>query len=228
MNTKHLTDKTLFISRQLDTSSHFQHLKIKGWSIIDQSLLKIEYLEIESIPSSDWIFFYSSNAVKAFAENVAGLKFSMDSKKIAAYGPGTADVVRSFGWPVDFMGTGELEGTLKQFNLRAAGSNVLFPRALNSRKAMVSEGIHTFHPIDLVVYKNSLNPAAIPECGIYIFTSSMNVESFFSTNKIPPGAEVIAIGPPTAKTIGKYYNGKIKIPPEATEKELYNLINKYP
>ncbi len=224
MNSKQLTDKTLFISRQLDTSSLFQQLKIKGWCITDQSLLKIEYLEIESIPSSDWIFFYSPNAVKAFAENVTRLKFSMHSIKIAAYGPGTADVVHSFGWPVDFMGTGEHDGTLKQFNLIASGTKVLFPRALHSRNAMVSKGIHTFHPIDLVVYENSMNPAAIPVCDIYIFTSSLNVESFFITNKIPPGAVVIAIGPPTAKTLADYYNGKIKIPPEASEMELYNLI----
>lgn len=224
MNNKQLTGKTLFISRKLDNSSIFLQLSSSGWTIIDQSLLNIKYLPIDHIPISDWIFFYSPNAVRAFTENADRLKFSVDSVKIAAYGSGTADVVLSSGLPVEFTGTGEHEGTLQTFNVIASGSTVLFPRALNSKNAMISHGVHDFNPIDLIIYENTVKPVAVPDCQIYIFTSSMNVTSFFVKNRIPAGSKVIAIGAPTATTLLEYYNGKIFTPTEPTESELYNLM----
>ncbi|MBK7427135.1 MAG: uroporphyrinogen-III synthase [Saprospiraceae bacterium] len=224
MNSNQLTDKFLFISRPLGLDSVFHQLKTKGWKICDKSLLKIEYRRIDIIPASDWIFFYSPNGVRAFAQNIERLNFHLNSIKIAAYGPGTAVVVKSFNWNVDFIGTGEAETTLQDFNIIASGSSVLFPMALHSKHALLASGNNTFSPIDLVVYENSLNPTEILPCNVYIFTSSLNVKSFFVFNDIQESAQVIAIGRPTADTLAEYYQGKINVPSATTESELFKMI----
>lgn len=219
-----MTDKFLFISRPLGTDSVFHQLKTKGWKICDKSLLKIEYRRIDIIPASDWIFFYSPNAVKSFAENVDRLQFNIHSVKLAAYGQGTAESIHSCKWKADFIGSGEALSTSQMFNEIASDSKVLFPMALHSKHALLASGNNTFSPIDLVVYENSLNPTEILPCNVYIFTSSLNVKSFFVFNDIQESAQVIAIGRPTSDTLAEYYQGKINVPSAPTESELFKMI----
>jgi uroporphyrinogen-III synthase len=224
MNSNPESHKTLFISRRLAADSVFHQLKSKGWKIIDKSLLNIEYLTIDNIPDCDWIFFYSPNGVNAFADNAARLNYNIHSVKIAAYGPGTAEAIRSFKWRVDFIGSGEAVATIQKFKEIAVDSNVMFPIASNSKHALISEGNYAFKPINLVVYVNTVSPIDIQSCDVYIFTSSLNVKSFFINNSIRDSAQVIAIGQSTADTLSDYFQGKIEVSAAPTESELFNMI----
>ena len=56
--------KKIFISKKLDSNSIFKtKLENAGFEVWGESLLQLELIPFEKIPSVDWIFFYSQNAL---------------------------------------------------------------------------------------------------------------------------------------------------------------------
>ena len=63
--------KKIFISKKLDSSSIFKtKLENAGFEVWGESLLQLELIPFEKIPSVDWIFFYSQNGVQFFFNHI--------------------------------------------------------------------------------------------------------------------------------------------------------------
>ena len=63
--------KKIFISKKLDSSSIFKtKLENAGFEVWGESLLQLELIPFEKIPSVDWIFFYSQNGVQFFFNQI--------------------------------------------------------------------------------------------------------------------------------------------------------------
>src|SRR5690606_9146654 len=149
----------------------------------DISFLQIEYIRVDKIPESDWIFFYSSNGVKAFAEIVKDLQFDIQSVQIGAYGEATAASIRKQNWPLNFTGTGQAKSTAEKFLPLLNNHKVLFPKAIHSQNALIPYIGNEAKCISLTVYQNHMLPHFLDEvCQYYLFTSGLNVESFFQYN----------------------------------------------
>ena len=123
----------IFISRKLKAnSSFFTKLPKEDFEIIDESLLSFSAVAIKKIPSSNWVFFYSKNAVKFSLEN-ASLKKEMLQRKIAVMGTGTARVLSKYNLKADFVGAGSIDEIAMNFSKLVTQQTVLFPQAKKSR-----------------------------------------------------------------------------------------------
>ncbi|MFT6717464.1 MAG: hydroxymethylbilane synthase, partial [Saprospiraceae bacterium] len=68
--------------------------------------------QVQSTPTTDWIFFSSKNAVKYFFE----LGYTINNRKLACIGKGTAKALRAFTDNIDFIGKNvDINLTSKQF-----------------------------------------------------------------------------------------------------------------
>jgi uroporphyrinogen-III synthase len=59
--------KSVFITRDLEPDSIFlTALQHAGFDVFGKSLIEFETISFEKFPKTDWIFFYSQNAVRFF------------------------------------------------------------------------------------------------------------------------------------------------------------------
>ncbi len=225
-----MTKKTLYISRDLEQNQNFvsslnaQSIEVVGLSLIDFTAISFDFL-----PDSDWIFFYSQNAVKYFFQN----KFFQKNKKIsenvkiAALGKKTADAIKSYGFDTDFVGSGSVENIAKLF-LKAAKNNVvLFPQATNSRESIekilegqiVSKKLCVYHNTSKINFE-------IPYCDFLVFTSPLNVVTFCSKYSFLPHQMIFAIGESTQKELQKVTHRDILVSETSDLDSLLFLILK--
>lgn len=192
--------KKIFITRHLDADSVFNKtLRLNGFEVIGQSLVKFSPVSFGKLPSADWIFFYSKNAVRFF---LAGLNHqTILGYKTAALGAGTANVLAEAGYTPDFIGNGDPSAVAESFLQVAEKQRVLFPRASDSRQSVQRLLGNRVKAEDLVVYENiAKQEFQIPDCQLLAFTSPLNAKAYFSKYR-PKGEVVIAIGEATADTL---------------------------
>lgn len=219
--------KTIFITRNLKPTDFFQtELEEVGFSVSGNSLIEFSKVEFEELPTCEWLFFYSKNAVRFFVEQI-DLQF-IQSKKIATIGEATADFIRSnYNLKIDFIGTGEPLQTAKAFVSFAANQTVLFPRAESSRQSIQKQLGNTIIQKDLIVYKNQ--PKAdfeIIEADILVFTSPINAQAYFAKANFKANQTIIAIGNTTANALFEMGIKKVKIAAAPSEKGLVETITK--
>lgn len=96
---------------------------------------------IAHLPSYDWIAFTSRSAVKAFAARLGERALPL-ALNVAAVGPGTAEAIAPFGWPVSAVaGQHDAEGLLRTLKgLLKRGDRVLWPRARDARP-LLADGL---------------------------------------------------------------------------------------
>lgn len=215
--------KSVFISRAQQEHSVFkQYLEQNGLTIIGQSLVSILPSPIESIPITDWIFFYSKNGVHFFFKAVAKQGFLLTKKiRYGAIGSGTAKVLKATGIEPDFVGTGEPQSTAHRFLPLAKGQKVLFPQAAHSIQSIQNELAGEVSVLPLVVYQNEpLKDFAIPPCDLLVFTSPMNAKTYFNRYQLKRGQKILAIGKTTARALESIDVGKVYIATEPSEESL--------
>ena len=213
-----------FISRNLSTTSDFRHLLEKeGWTVEGQSLVVLEPLPIASIPSADWWFFSSKNAVVfLLAQHPVP-----PNVRLAALGPGTAKAIEEhLKRRPDFVGNGEPESTAEQFALIAKKGKSLFPGAVHSLQSvllLVKDRLEAQH---LSVYQNSALPSPPDQrtADALVFTSPLNAKAYCSRYPINTHQKLVAIGHSTAQMLQTLGYKEVRIAVEPTEIALAHAV----
>jgi len=217
--------KIIFITRNLKATDFFKTaLEKVGFSVVGNSLIEFSKIEFISIPDCDWLFFYSKNAVSFFLQQLD--LTSIQSKKIATIGHSTAEfIINNYNLKVDFIGTGEPLQTAKAFVKIAANQTILFPRAATSKQSIQKQLGNTIIQKDLIVYQNQPKTNfEIIKADILVFTSPMNVQTYFGKTNLKEGQKVIAIGNTTANELLKLGIKNIIIANEPSKKGLIKAI----
>ncbi len=219
--------KKVFITRNLKETDFFKTaLEEVGFSVFGTSLIDFSIVEFQDFPESDWLFFYSKNAVRYFFKQI-DLE-NIKAIKIATIGQSTADfIINHYSLKVDFIGTGEPLQTAKSFVEIAKHQKVLFPRAANSKKSIQKQLGSTIIQKDLIVYQNQPKTEfEIIAADFLVFTSPMNAQTYFGKVALKENQVVIAIGNTTAYELFKLGIKKVKIAKEPSEKGLFEVLSK--
>ncbi len=193
--------------------------------ILDESLLDFEPVAFKALPVTDWLFFYSQQGVYHFFEQWKGAPLW---KNLAAFGPKTGSMLREKGHCVSFTGDGVAENTARGFLLVGRQTKVTFIRANHSRKSLQQLLENDCLISDLVVYNNEpRNSLEIPFCNMLIFTSPLNVSSYFNQNPVRENQKIIAIGNTTLEFIRGLGIQDVAVPEHPTEEALAQLLKKY-
>jgi hydroxymethylbilane synthase len=174
-------------------------LQAHGISLHSQALIDIRSVIIKSIPSCDWIFFSSKNAVKHFFNQ----KPEIGNPKFGCVGKSTAEALRRYGKKPDFIGySTDTRMTGKQFAATVGDGSVLFPQAKESMRSIQQQFVNSRQVVDLTVYETiKYDDIQVPEADVFIFTSPSNVEAYFEKNKIVSGQKIIAMGGATGSAL---------------------------
>ncbi len=215
---------TAFISRALMPDSDFRAvLRAQGWGVFGQSFVVLESMPFEKIPSNDWLFFSSQNAVRFFFQNVQKQQIELPQTHWAALGPSTARVLESFTGQVDFIGTGEPKGSAQMFRqhcarLKKTVGPVVFPAARRSRQSVMMLLQLDFNCTHFEIYDNQpvKEPVQRKE-NVLAFTSPMNVDAYFSHHALLPGQRVAAIGGTTDRMLQYHGVSETAIAAEPSE-----------
>ena len=199
---KAIKHTSVFISRDSRPNDYFsQVLKGNGYTVFSKALIDIKSITVKNIPTADWLFFSSKNAVKFFFQH----KPQIENTKIGCVGKATADELRKFGKRADFIGNSvdtKLIG--KQFAATVGKGTVLFPQAKESMRSIQQVFTNPKQTIDIAVYETIKNNVeVIPDFEIAVFTSPSNVQAFFEKNKITAEQKIIAMGDATAAMLKK-------------------------
>lgn len=195
--------KSVFITRDLEEHSVFKEmLEAEGFEVEGESLIEFTSIPFHTIPSSDWIFFYSSNAVRFFFENLQAQNLTISSTKWAAMGQATANTLLSYKKKLNFIGFGEPKRTSLAFINKAEGQVVLFPRARNSKQSIQKLLLDKIFSVNLIVYENKPKDyCRMRSRDFLVFTSPLNVEAYFNRNAKMPHQKIVAIGETTAAAL---------------------------
>jgi uroporphyrinogen-III synthase len=220
--------KTVFISRKLNADSIFyKMLSEANIKVIGQSLIELEAIDFQSIPKTEWIFFYSKNAITFFFENIKKQSFPFDENhyKWATIGEGTAKRLADYQIKADFVGNGNPELTAIEFLKKAKNKTVLFPRATTSQQSIQKILSTQIQSLDLLIYKNQpLKDIESRSEAVLVFTSPMNASAYFDQNSLKNNQKLVAIGQTTAKALKALHFEKMIIASEPSEKGLAEAI----
>lgn len=219
-----MTKIKIFISRSLSQESPFWTLDSTKYEIIPHSMIGFSPVHFELPQATDWVFFYSKNAVKYFFDQ-ADVSLYKKKPKYACIGLETAKSLKSrTGISAHYIADGINDEAKLAFKSVVGSTRVLFPRAVHSRK--------TFHAVfptsqihDLIVYENTkAAKIALPISDILIFTSPLNATYYIEDHKIHPHQKIIAIGHSTAEFIKTKVSNEILISSQPSELALKILV----
>lgn len=219
--------KRVFISRGLKADSIFKlEMQKAGFEVEGMSLLDFELVPFDSLPTVDWIFFYSQKGVQFFFKHLAATQQILPAKiQLAGFGKKTAEVIESFGQKCHFAGTGVADTTAPQFLKLIKNKKVLFPRAEKSQRSVQQLLDNQSDTIDLIVYKNfPKGDFKIQQPDYLVFTSPMNAEVYFQKYKRKQGQKVFSIGKTTAQKLHNLGIEEVVFPANPTEENLVKVL----
>jgi uroporphyrinogen-III synthase len=190
-----MSGKKLFISKNPEETTELQSFcERHGFDIVSCSLIDFVPVPFEILADYEVVFFNSIRAARYFLASST----LNENTKVACLGVTTKKKLEAIGIAVDFYreNGGEPAKIADQFKDWLNGRKVLIPRAFDSLKTIVN-ALPKEQCQEVVVYKTIASCKKIDPCGIYIFTSPSNVNSFLSCNSVPEG-EVVAWGNSTA------------------------------
>jgi uroporphyrinogen-III synthase len=204
-------------------------LQSEGWEVRGQSFVLLSPIPFTEVPECDWLFFSSQNAVRFFFQNLERQKLPLPDVRWAAMAVATARHIESFTGKVDFIGTGEPKGSAQLFRRLAAKMEkppkVVFPAATRTRQGAMTLLQADFDCSTFDIYDNQ--PVEVPpvrEEDVLAFTSPMNVEAYFSKNKLLPKQRVVAIGGATDRALQQFGIRETAIAAEASERGLAEAV----
>lgn len=186
----------VFVSRFLEEYSPIYSC-VNSEEVLAQSLIDFAPLSFER-PQSDWIFFYSRNAVRYFFIND---NYALYPYLWACMSHGTADELSKYVMDIPFIGNGKPTDVATQFQaIRAIDESVCYIKAENSLDS-IHKIIIGDQDFSIPAYSNRM-VTEIPsmDFDILIFTSPMNVAAWFGQRSYN-GQKVIAIGETTAQAL---------------------------
>lgn len=220
--------KSVFISRKLSADGAFNTiLKAEGFDVAGESLVDFQAVPFDSIPKTDWIFFYSKKGVEFFMEGLT--KFETQNQlfyvNFGAIGEETAKTLEKYGFTPHFIGSGNPDTTASQFINLVQERTVLFPCALNSKHSIEKRIQDRIKCLNLIVYINlPKTDCRMLSQHFLVFTSPLNVEAYFNKHAIQPHQKVVAIGETTAAALRRMGLNEIAISERPTERCLAQKV----
>jgi len=217
---------TVFITRNLSPDSiFFQLLSAQRIAIVGRSLVQLTPLPFSNIPTADWIFFSSQNAVHYFFQQIKSQGIAIPNVRWAALGEATAAALKPYIKHLDFTGNGDPETATEAFRPHCSGQTVLFPGARHSRRSVQQHLGSAAHLLELTVYDNipEPNPTKI-DTAVLVFTSPLNASAYFSKHPLEAYQKVIAIGASTAATLQEHGISDVVIAAEPGERALAEAV----
>jgi len=188
---------SIWISRDLKKDSIFRKvIKKNNHKITDESLIKLDSKNINSLPDCDWIFLNSAFAL----DSILHLKNDFNMKKIAAFGPATAKHIQKNGLNVDFIGLGTPQQVAEKFDSIISSKEIVFIPSSNKSLGTVQGILKDSNKKILETYTTILIDKKLKHYDLLVFTSPSNVEAFLNSNKISD-QKVISIGPSTTSAL---------------------------
>lgn len=216
-------NKSVFISRDLSLNSPFRNrLETADFVVTGRSLLDFKPIPFKAFPKTDWIFFYSRKAVEFFLTQTHNLPTDI---KIAAYGSGTAEALKTYQITPNFVGTGEGKSTLAAFLKMANHQSVLFPQAARSRRTVEKLADDQLDCSPLIVYDNVIREIVEKSAADFlVFTSPLNVIAYFEHHQLEKHQKIIVIGKTTGAALEKYGIVNFEIAKTPSEEGLSKVI----
>src|SRR5699024_5726634 len=148
-------------------------------------LLQINCLPVDKkvvMDTYEWVFFTSQNGVDCFIKQNPYIG-ELNSRKIAAVGPKTADKIRHYGYQVDFMpSTYNAEVMANEFLTKYLESGpVLLVRGVLSSTVLpdtFEQHNQTYHCLE--VYETVANPGAKDNLQAYLVQEDIDYLTFTS------------------------------------------------
>jgi len=193
--------KRIFITRTLAKDSIFRKkLEAANCVVTGTSLIEFEGVPIASLPTCDWIFFYSKNGVRFLLKQVDDYT---TLPKLATIGRSTARFLqKNYSLTADFVGAGHPISTAQQFLPLCAGQQVLFARAKQSKQSVQKLLADKIQVVDLVVYDNRPKETLEnPQAAILVFTSPMNAQTYCQLHPPTHQQAIVSIGQTTAQAL---------------------------
>jgi len=188
---------SIWISRDLKKDSIFRKvIKKNNHKITDESLIKLDSKNINSLPDCNWIFLNSAFAL----DSILHLKNDFNMKKIAAFGPATAKHIQKNGLNVDFIGLGTPQQVAEKFDSIISSKEIVFIPSSNKSLGTVQGILKESNKKLLDTYTTILIDKKLKHYDLLVFTSPSNVEAFLNSNKISD-QKVISIGPSTTSAL---------------------------
>lgn len=218
---------SVFISRDRRKHDLFcEVLEGNGFTVHAKAMIRMEAISLNGIPSCEWVFFSSKNAVRFFFDQKPVLS---ENVKIGAVGKTTADEIRKFRRRADFIGQGtDTKKIGKQFSALVGNRKVLFPQAKDSMRSIQLQLTKKENAIDLPVYQTIETDFQLPsaDCRLLVFTSPSNVDSYLKGNSILAEQKIIAMGDATAHALKKSGVRVHAMPPSFTDIGLLHAVFK--
>lgn len=221
--------KKVFISRELEPGSAFiRLLQAEGFELIARSLLYFSLKPFSTLPLTEWVFFYSKNAVRFFFEGLKRNKIKLDTGvQLAAMGRATAVLLGQHVPKVDFTGDGNAGRVAQNFLPFCKGKKVLFPQARHSLRSVQLLLGDRIEAHDLVVYDNQpIRDIDIPQPGVLVFTSPMNARTYFGKYQLHEKQKVIAIGESTALALAEMGIAEVELAAAPSEEAMARAVIK--
>jgi uroporphyrinogen-III synthase len=165
-----------------------ERLEELGHEVVECPLIEIEPTDRPvEVEGYDWVIVTSSNAARELVRRA-----DAPLPKVAAVGPGTAEMLRELGVEPAFIPrVSSQDGLLAEFP-RPAG-RVLFAAAEGARRGPIEELGAAFVPL----YTTRLvRPAKLPEGDLVVLASGSAAKSFAALGVDIP---VVSIGPQTTR-----------------------------
>lgn len=195
---------SVLITRDLTDDSFFKNvLEQNGYKVYGISFIETKKVVITDIPTSDWIFFSSSNAVKFFFEQNPQLK---PKTKFGVIGKSTEQTLKHYDRNAAFVGSiNDTKIVGKKFAKTVGDESVLFPQAKGGLRTIQQQFENINQLTDIIVYETiKKENHTLPAAEIVVFTSPSNVTSFFEKWNLSPKQKVIAIGKSTEKKLAEF------------------------
>jgi uroporphyrinogen-III synthase len=207
-----LKNKTILITRSANQVEEFiNKLKELGANTITLPLIentainKGELIEKVNKNNYDWLIFTSVNAVRFFFDSVLA---DTISSKIAVVGNKTGDLIREYGFKIDFTPSEFTAKHLANEIPISANHRILVPRSNLAKNDIIEilekrgcnvETISIYENNSIDYSKEELNKTFSQQIDFITFTSGSTVLSFKKLGIPLKDEKVICIGPETAK-----------------------------
>src|SRR5690625_370598 len=181
-----LKNKKILVTRTAPDAKRFAEKIIAyGGEPMITPLLQINCLPVDKkvvMDTYDWVFFTSENGVDCFIKQNAFIG-KLDSSKIAAVGPKTAEAIRRNGYQIDFMpSTYNAKVMANEFLTKYPESGpVLFVRGVLSSTVLpdaFTEKKRPYHCLE--VYETVVNAHAKDNLQAYLAQEDLDYLTFTS------------------------------------------------
>lgn len=209
----------IFISRELNSDSIFWRKLSAKTNIIGHSLVDFQVLTFDKTPVTDWLFFYSKQGIINYLSQVTAWK---NLPKIGVIGQASADFLQQkYAITAQFVGTGAPQETAAAFGNVAKGQKVVFVQAKQSKQSIQKLLDGQIQQENLVVYDNVPKKTTISAAiDILVFTSPLNVFSYFLQYPYQEFQKVVCIGQTTAQAVKDHGITDFMVATEASEEAL--------